>query len=190
MFRRRRPSADQADPRDPLASVDPSSVSPRFAPAVAAALDARRRFATVVAGVKPGPSHDRLAAAGARLDAGVMAVWAAADRASRVESTLAALDPDRVTDEYKQAKRGGSDPELEAVLAQRFASVQRLLNALDETDGRLRLLEARLGAAVAAAAEVALGASGGGTVADALDAELDGVVGELDALRRALDELG
>jgi hypothetical protein len=188
MFRRRRDHADQADPRDPLAAVDPSLVSPRYAPAVAAALDARRRFGTVLAGVRPGPSHDRLAASAARLDAGVVAVWAAADRATRVEATLAALDPERVTDEYKRAKRGGADPELEAVLAQRFASVQRLLNALDDTDGRLRLLDARLGAAVAAAAEVALGAAGGSD-ADALDAELDGVVGELDALRVALDEL-
>jgi hypothetical protein len=66
--------------------------------------------------------------------------------------------------------------------------VQRLLNALDDTDDRLRLLDARLGAAVAAAAEVALGAAGRGGV-DALDAELDGVVAELDALRDALTEL-
>ena len=93
----------------------------------------------------------------------------------QVERTLAALDPERVTDEYKRAKRGGADPELEAVLAQRFGSVQRLLNTLDDTDERLRLLDARLGAAVAGAAEVALGASGAGG-ADRLDAELDGVV--------------
>jgi hypothetical protein len=69
----------------------------------------------------------------------------------------------------------------------RFASVQRLLNALDDTEDRLRLLDARLGAAVAGAAEVALGASGTG--ADDLGAALDGVVDELDALRRALDDL-
>ena len=54
-----------------------------------------------------------------------------------------------MTDEYKRAKRSGADPELEAVLAQRFGSVQRLLNTLDDTDERLRLLDARLGAAVA-----------------------------------------
>jgi hypothetical protein len=67
--------------------------------------------------------------------------------------------------------------------------VQRLLNALDDTEARLRLLDARLGAAVAAAAEVALGASGVDAV-EAVAGEMDGVVGDLDALRLALDDLG
>jgi hypothetical protein len=176
-------------PEDPLGHVDPAAVSPRFARPVADALDARRRFADVVAGVRDGPVRDRLAGAGGRLDDGVAAVWDIAQRATDVERTLAALDPERVTDEYKRAKRGDAAPELEAALAQRFASVQRLLNALDDTDERLRLLDARLGAAVAGAAEVALGAAGAGG-AERLGFELDGVVAELGALRTALDELG
>jgi hypothetical protein len=180
MLRRRRP------PPDPLAHVDPGAVSARFAGAVADALDARRRFAGLLAGVREGPVRDRLAAAGERLDAGVLAVWDTARRATDVERTLATLDPARVADDYKRAKRVEGDDELEAVLAQRFASVQRLLNALDDTEDRLRLLDARLGAAVAGAAEVALGTAGG----DALGAEMDGVVAELESLRAALHELG
>jgi hypothetical protein len=183
MLRRRRP------PEDPLAHVDPGATAPRFAAAVRDALEARRRYAGVLAGLRDGPVRDQLAAVGARLDTGVQAVWEIAQRATEVERTLAALDPDRVADEYKRAKRASASPELEAALAQRFGSVQRLLNMLDDTDDRLRLLEARLGAAVAGAAEVALGAAGAGG-AGALGAELDGVVGELDALRTALDELG
>jgi hypothetical protein len=180
MLRRRR------RPEDPLAHIDPGAVSPRFARAVAEALVSRRRFGEVLTGVREGPTRDRLVAAGARLDAGVSAVWDIAQRATTIERTLATLDPQRVADEYKQARRTGASPELEQALAQRFASVQRLLNTLDDTDERLRLLDARLGAAVAGAAEVALGAAG----PDALGAELDGVVGDLDALRTALDELG
>ncbi|HZM32828.1 MAG TPA: hypothetical protein VFB77_20165 [Acidimicrobiales bacterium] len=180
MLRRRRP------PPDPLAHVDPAAVSPRFAPSVADALDARRRFAALLAGVREGPVRDQLVSAGERLDAGVLAVWDTAARAGEIERTLATLDPDRVVDDYKRARRTEGDDELEAVLAQRFASVQRLLNALDDTDERLALLDARLGAAVASAAEVALGTTGAG----ALDAELDGVVGELESLRAALHELG
>ncbi|HEX5365692.1 MAG TPA: hypothetical protein VFW63_03375 [Acidimicrobiales bacterium] len=179
MLRRRRAPADR------LAQVDPALVSPRFAGAVAGALDARRRYADVVAGVADGPVRDRLAEAGARVDAGVAGVWEIARRATQVEATLAALDPERVTDEYKRARREGADPELETALAQRFASVQRLLNALDDTEARLRQLDAGLGAAVAGAAEVALGV----TPPERLGAELDGVVGELGALRGALDEL-
>ncbi len=183
MLRRRRA------PEDPLAHVDPAGVSSRFSGAVADALEARGRFADVLAGVRDGPVRDRLADAGDRLDSGVAAVWEIAQRATQVERTLAALDPARVTDEYKQAKRSGADAELEAVLAQRFGSVQRLLNTLDDTDERLRLLDARLGAAVAGAAEIALGAADAAG-ADRLGADLDGVVTELGALRAALAEVG
>ncbi|HEY8545603.1 MAG TPA: hypothetical protein VIL36_11170 [Acidimicrobiales bacterium] len=180
MLRRRRP------PDDPLAHVDPAAAPPRFARTVADAVEARRRYRAMVAGLRPGPVRDRLEATGERVDAGVAAVWDAVTRAGEVERLLAALDPERVTDEYKRAKRSGQDPELEAALAQRFASVQRLLNALDDTEERLRLLEARLTAAVARAAEVALG---GGTGAETVSAELDGVVDELTTLRAALDEV-
>lgn len=181
MLRRRRP------PEDPLAHVDPAAAPPRFARAVADALAARHRYHQMVAGLRPGPVHDRLAATGERVDAGVTAVWATVERAGEVERLLASLDPERVTDEYKRAKRSGADPALEAALSQRFTSVQRLLNALDDTEERLRLLDARLGAAVARAAEVAVA---GGTGTEAVGAELDSVVDELTGLRSALDELG
>jgi hypothetical protein len=138
MLRRRR------QPPDPLAHVDPAAVSPRFARSVADGLDARRRFAALLAGVREGPVRDQLVAAGERLDAGVLAVWDTAVRAGEIERTLATLDPDRVVDDYKRARRTEGEDELEAVLAQRFASVQRLLNALDDTDERLALLDARL----------------------------------------------
>jgi hypothetical protein len=183
MLRRRRA------PEDPLAHIDPAAVSPRFAAAVAGALDARRRYAEMLAGVQAGPVRERLEASGARLETGVVAVWDVAQRATQVERTLGALDPERVTDEYKRARRSDADPELAAVLAQRFASVQRLLNTLDDTDARLRLLDARLGATVAGAAEVALGVAGA-SGADAIGSDLDGAVAELDALRTALDEVG
>jgi hypothetical protein len=178
-------------PEDPLAHVDPATTSPRFAGAVAEALETRRRYRELLDGVRAGPVREQLVRSGDRLDAGVLAVWDTASRATEVERTLAALDPDRVTAEYKRAKRSGDDPVLEAALAQRFTSVQRLLNTLDDTDDRLRLLDARLGAAVAQAAEVALDIGGTGPAgADALDAELTGVVDELGALRSALDDLG
>ena len=94
-----------------------------------------------------------------------------------------------MTAEYKRAKRAGDAPDVEVALGQRFVSVQRLLNTLVDNDERLRLLDARLGAAVAQAAEVALDVNGPAS-ADALDAELAGVVDDLAALRSALDDLG
>jgi hypothetical protein len=181
---RRRKASD-----DPLARVDPAAASPRFAPAVVEALDARRRYRELLEGLRPGPIRDRLFSTGEGFDAGVLAVWETAERATDIERTLAALDSDRVTAEYKRAKRAGDVPDVEAALGQRFVAVQRLLNTLDDTDERLRLLDARLGAAVAQAAEVALDVAGPAS-ADALDAELAGVVDDLAALRSALDDLG
>ncbi|HEX2564078.1 MAG TPA: hypothetical protein VHK25_09190, partial [Acidimicrobiales bacterium] len=140
-------------------------------------------------GLRPGPVRDRLERTRERLDAGVLAVWETAVRATDIERTLATLDPERVTAEYKRAKRAGGEPDVEAALGQRFMSVQRLLNTLDDTDDRLRLLDARLGAAVAQAAEVALDVAGP-FATDALEAELTGVVDDLAALRSALDEVG
>jgi hypothetical protein len=130
-------------PDDPLGHVDPASTSSRFRPAVAEALEARRRYAELLAGLRTGPMRDRLAATGERLDAGVVAVWETARRATEIERTLTTLEPERVTADYKRAKRADADPELERVLGQRFAAVQRLLNTLDDTDGRLRLLDGK-----------------------------------------------
>jgi hypothetical protein len=156
---------------------------------VAEALQSRRRYRELLDGLRPGPVRDRLERTRERVDAGVLAVWDTAVRATDIERTLATLGPERVAAEYKRAKRAGDEPDVEAALGQRFVSVQRLLNTLDDTDDRLRLLDARLGAAVAQAAEVALDVAGP-SAADALDAELAGVVDELAALRSALDELG
>ena len=174
-------------PPDPLAHVDPAAVPRRWAGAVADAVEARRRWRDLVDGIRPGPVRDRLDVLGARVDEGVLAVWEAVVRAVEAERITATLEPDRVTDDYKRAKRDPSaDPALVEALSARFASVQRVLNTLDETEERLRLLDARLGAAVARGAEVALAAGRGG---DELGAELDAVVGELGALRASLEDL-
>lgn len=182
MFRRR-PKA----PPDPLGHVDPGAVPRRWAGPVDDALAARRRWTELVAGLRPGPLRDRLSTLGERVDEGVLAVWEAVLGAVEAERVVATLEPDRVTDDYKRAKRDpAADPALVEALATRFASVQRVLNSLDVTEERLRLLDARLGAAVARGAEVALAAGAGG---DELGAELESVVGELGALRDSLATL-
>ncbi|HEY8547908.1 MAG TPA: hypothetical protein VIL36_22775 [Acidimicrobiales bacterium] len=182
VFRRRR----REEP-DPLAHIVPAAAPPRFARAVDEALAARRRFRELVDGLRPGPVRDRLTAMAPRVDAGVQAVWDAALRAGEMERVLATLDPERVTAEYKQARRSGAEPSVLAAHEARFQSVHRMLNAVEDIEERLRGLDVRLDAAVARAAEVALGA---GTGADELDAELGDMVEELGALRSALDEVG
>lgn len=139
MLRRKKPPAE----RDQLAGIDPALVPPRWAAAVAEALDARRRWADLVAGIRPGPVRERLAVLGARIDEGVMALWESVLRAVEVQRIAEGLDVQRVTEDYKRAKRDpGADPALVEALATRFAAVQRLLNAVDDTDHRVRLLDA------------------------------------------------
>lgn len=163
-------------------------VPPRWAGPVADAVAARQRWAALVDGVRPGPVRDRLEQLGQRLDEGVAAVWDTVLGAVEVERVAATLDVDAVTDDYKRAKRDpAADPALVEALRVRFESVQRVLNAVDGAEDRLRLLDARLGAVVARGAEVVLAAGAG---SEELGAELDAVVDELGALRGALTTLG
>jgi hypothetical protein len=141
----------------------------------------------MVAGLREGPVRERLASLADLVDDGVEAVWETAVRAADAGRVADSLDVDRVTADYKRIKRDPSaDPALVEALTAQFTSVQRVLNSIEETDERLRLLDARLGATVARAVEVTL-ATGGGD--DALDQELANVVSDLGALRDSLDAL-
>lgn len=175
--------------------MDPALVEARWRPAVAAALDARSRYREVAVRAPAGPVHDRLAELGAHVDTAVLAAWDAARRGADLAATVATLDPDRVNAELKAARRrrdeAGDDPaaaELVASLATQHAAAQRLWNELDAVDDRLRLVEVRLGALVARAAELAW-RQGPTAELDAAGADLDAVVGELGRVRAALDEL-
>jgi hypothetical protein len=175
-------------PADPLAHVDPNAVPRRFAGGVAEAVGARLRFQHVLEGLRPGPLRDRLGELSPKVDAGVLAVWETVQRAAEVERIAASLDADGVLADYKRARRDASTPpELMSALEERFESVQRLLNVVDDVDQQLQLLDARLGAAVARAAELAVVA--GGDPAGSLDDELDAVVSELGLLRDSLAAL-
>ena len=183
MLRRR-----QQAPQSPLAHVDPATLPPRWATVVTDALTARDRWQDLLGRTRPGPLRDRLAELGARVDDGVLAVWETAVRAVDAGRIAESLDVESVTREYKRAKSDpAADPALVEALGARFTSVQRVLNSIDDAEQRLRLLDARLGAAVARAAEVALAAGEG---SDDLGQELEAVVSELGALRESLASLG
>ena len=158
---------------------------------MADALRARTQFGDLVAGLRDGPLQDRLRELGARVDAGVLAVWRTASQAAEIDRVTATLDPERVTAELKQARRAGAADDVVAALQARFASTQRLLNSRDELRDRLPVLEARLGTAVARAAELALTSpASAATDIAVLEADLDAVVVELGALGAATSELG
>jgi hypothetical protein len=185
VFRRR-----SSRPADPLAGVDPAAVPDAYRAPVADALRARAQFGELVAGLRDGPLQERMRQLGARVDAGVLAVFRTASQAADIDRVTATLDPERVTAELKQARRTGAGPAVIEALQARFASTQRLLNSRDELRERLPVLEARLGTAVARAAELALTSpASAATEISGLEGELDRLVLDLDALAAATAEL-
>jgi hypothetical protein len=136
--------------------------------------------------MREGAVQSRLVELGTQVDTGVVAVWDTVQRMVEIERVVDALDLDRVTTELKRVRRDpAADPAMVEALNARFVSVQRMMNSLDDADDRLRLLDARLGAAVARAAELVLVPGGESPAGE----ELAAVVVELGALRSALDEL-
>jgi hypothetical protein len=189
VFRRRNRMPD-----DPIArTVDPAQVPARYRPSVQDALSARGQFRGLVDTVAPGPLRERLEGLAEQVDAGVIAVWQSVQDAVRLERVVAGLDPERVTEELKRARRSGAERDVDReaidVLSARFASTQRLINALDELRERVPVLEARLGTAVARAAELVLTSSASAAELDRVGADLDDLIVALGALRAASDEL-
>lgn len=191
MVFRRRQRRRQDD--DPIAQLDPGQLPHRYRPAVEDALATRRRFVELVGSAAAGPMQDRLTDLSPRLDAGVTEIWTTVQRAIAVESALATLDPDRVARDLKDARRqasqGEGDPTVIDALTERFNATQRLLNTLEDLDGRLQRIDVRLEAVVARAAELvlAVGPEAASTGFDDLGADLDGALEELRALQQGFD---
>jgi hypothetical protein len=185
VFRRARRQQPTPSPADAPADVTVFALA--YRPSVSDARRVREQFAGLVGSVSAGPLQERLRELGARVDAGVVAVEETARRATELERIVDSLEPERVTADLKQARRSGADAQVVDALAARFASVQRLLDNLDSLRSRLPVLEARLGTAVARAAEIAFTTSSSGLQDVELDVQT--LVVELEALAAATDEL-
>jgi hypothetical protein len=82
---------------------------------------------------------------------------------------------------------GSADDQTEAALASRLQAARRIEQAAQRATDRLRVLTAELNSAVASAVELSLDAGDLGS-AGQLAGDVDTVVGEIEALRRALEE--
>ncbi len=178
---------------------------------VAEALDARRRYDRALRTATAGPLRDRLGEIGDRLDDGVRECWRIALRGQALQRALAELEPsDAIRRELEQVRRDRNRDEnssrpwpwtgqehspsrrshlhaTEEALRAQLASRERIAAVSDETRERLRLLNARLDEAVARAVELALRA-GDARDLGGLGSDVDALVGEMEALRQALDE--
>lgn len=198
MFRRRRTDRRTGTgPGDRLAHVRLDGAPARWRGAVRIALEHRSRFLELSALVDDGPVADRLDTIAERVDRGVLAIWDLVQRGSVAERALEATSPRDTAERLKAARRELADaPEgahdtIEArieALAAAHAAAQQLWNTVEDLENRLHLVDARLGAVVAQAAQLATGTVFSDDI-DRAERELDEAVGALDATRQALDEV-
>jgi hypothetical protein len=185
--RRRRP-----EPIDPYGVPDPWR---RF---VREALGAQAKFAQAVSQSRPGPLRDRLEEVGRRIEEAVRECWRVARLGAALDAALDNVDPDQTGTDLRalqelrrQRLAAGQSTEAldqtESALAVRLQSGRRIQAAGQRATDRLRVVTAQLNEAVASAAEVSLGATDAIT-AGTLAANIDTVVVEIEALRKALEE--
>jgi len=179
-------------PRNPSTDrVEPFTLADPWRSYVVGAQDAKARFDRVVADMDHGPLRERLTDLAARLDDGIDESWRIAKRGNDISDALARLDTVRTRAELAQLRLASADrpPTAAATktiqsLEAQIGSAQRLQATEDDARDRLRLLDARFDELVARAVEVSLGTED----SDVLGDDVDGLVGELEALRAALEE--
>lgn len=173
--------------------VAPFTLNQPWRDYVLGAQDATRRFDSIVDDMRSGPLKERLAQMAGRLDEGVQESWRIARRGDDIAQAIGRLETERTRTELAElteqgtARPGGPNSAMEQTieaLRAQIASHDRLAGVASEARDRLRLLDARFDELVARAVEVSVGS--GDT--DVLGNEVDGLVGELESLRVALDE--
>ena len=184
-----------AIPRRPKAErIDPGAVREPWRGFVRKAVAARDRFQRAVADTDPGPLRDRLAEMAARVSVAAAESWRIAKRADALAAAVGELDAPGVRTQLDQVERelasGADRPELVATagaLRRQLGSAERLTAVVRDAGDRLRRLDAQLDEAVARALELSLRAGDAGDL-DPLGTAVEGVVGELESLRQALEE--
>jgi hypothetical protein len=175
------------------ARIDPFTLSEPWRHYVRDAMQAHNRLQQAVRDARPGPTRDRLGEIGDRVGTGVREVWRIARRGHDLVDAWRRLDPAGIRHELEQAERhAGDGPAAEGMrdaLRSQMATVERLERVIADADSRLRLLNARLDEAAARTIELSVQAE---RVSDlgVLGDDIDLMVGDMEALRQALDETG
>jgi hypothetical protein len=173
--------------------IRPGSLSQPWRSFVTQALSAQDRFQRPVRRTRPGPLRDHLDAVGRRLDDGVSECWRIArqgDALDRGRSELRALDVQAQLDRLLHAEPPGpARDRAEHALRAQLSAAQRMEMVAHEAGERLLVLNAQLDEVVARAVELSLAATDA-TELGSLPADVDSLVGELEAVRQGLEEAG
>ncbi|MCP5027044.1 MAG: hypothetical protein GY929_12245 [Actinomycetia bacterium] len=171
--------------------IDPFAVGEPWRVFVREALQAQARFATLVNDVSDGPFRDRLDEIGRSVDLAVEDCWINSRRAHELSRVRRQIDTRalerRLAGLDDVANRAGTVEDLRSSLVAQLDSARRIDSAIENAHSRLEILDVRLAESVTRAAELAsMGDQPGLT---GLAADIEGVVDEMEALRRALDEV-
>jgi hypothetical protein len=153
----------------------------------------QRQFAESVHITRDGPLKDRLREIADRIDTGVMECWQVAQSGQQLTQARARVDVASITRDLEQLPSGEqrrSNPALVATaqaLQAQLDTAARMDGVIVTARDRLRLLDARLGELVTRVIELSVRPRGLDELA-AVGADVDNVVGEMEALRQALDE--
>lgn len=178
-------------PAQAAAQIDVRTLADPWRWYVKEALDARRRYEQSLEGADDGPLRERLREIGGRVDDAVEECWRIANRGQQLEQALRQLVPE---DELARRLAGLDDApasttneRLAAALRSQIDTYRRIGESVRDAQNRLRVLEARLDETVARAVELGLRVDDPVELGG-LGADVDALVGELEALRRGLDE--
>ncbi len=195
-------------PRRPR--LDPFTLNDPWRRFVQKALQARARFDEAVGNARSGPLRDRLGEIGDRVDSAVQECWQIANRGQELADARRQIDAGDAAGKLAEleAVTGTADPSTgpnpaaaspaaaspaaastAAALQAQLATASRLDTTISETRAHLQLLDARLNEAAARSIELSVRAGDLAALAG-LGADVDSLVGDLEALRQGLEEVG
>ncbi|MGH9154685.1 MAG: hypothetical protein ACRD1K_02250, partial [Acidimicrobiales bacterium] len=177
--------------RQPRAErIDPFTLQEPWRQLVNKAQWTARRFEDAVAKAKDGPLKERLTEVGRRVDDAVTEAWAIAKRGHALDEAVDVLDLPSVRQQLAAAQAKGGGPDQQGIvtsLRNQLDSGERLAGVAEDAKTRLQRLNTELDESVARAVELSLAGAEARAI-QPLGSEVENVVGELEALRLALEE--
>jgi len=175
--------------------IDPFALAEPWRSFVWKAKRSKRQFFAAVKATHKGPLHDRLDSIADRIDDGVGEINRIAQSGQALSEARGLIDAQAIRAELTQLnwahggppQPGSSRAATVAALESQLATADRLDHVITDTTDQLTLLDARLDEAVTHAIEL----SARGHRSDELGSivsDVDAVVGDMEALREALDE--
>jgi hypothetical protein len=167
--------------------IDPFTLGDPWRTLVGRALSAGRRFDDAVRQTASGPLRDRLVEVGRRVHTAIREAWEIAKRGHALDKAVSALGIENIRRQLAEAERGREDDPVVQSLRNQLQSAERLAAVADDARERLRRLNAQLDESVARAVELSLSAVDVAAL-QPLGSDVEGLVGELESLRQALEE--